>query len=180
MAEYCKPIEKSFVCRTNKLIQEYNGRYDATMLLNCLLGLLIVPFEKYNNYCRDEERTSVIRGMFDQLQAEGRYDSCGYDYDDFGILRCLRNAIAHFHVESIADEGVVTGFRFLAFEMDKYCSEQNGVCQYKNIPSETQKIVFDAKLSIANIKELASYIKNFVLELEENRRCRKCDYRNRY
>lgn len=45
MAEYCRPIEKSFVCRTNKLIQEYKGRYDATMLLNCLLGLLVVPFE---------------------------------------------------------------------------------------------------------------------------------------
>lgn len=180
MAEYCKPIEKSFICRTNKLIQNYNGRYDATLLLNCLLGLLVVPFEKYNDYCKNEERTSVIRDMFDQLQADGRYNSSGYDYDDFGILRCLRNSIAHFHVESIANEGVITGFRFLSFEMDKYCPDTNGMCRYKNVPAQNPEVVFDVKLSIDNIKELASYIKKFVLELEENRRCRNCDYKNQH
>ena len=178
MAEYCKPIEKSFVCRTNKLIQEYSGRYDATLLLNCLLGLLVVPFEKYNNCCKDEERTSVIRDMFDQLQADGRYNSYGYDYDDFGILRYLRNSIAHFNVESICEGGIITGFKFYAYSMDKYCDETESTCRYKNVPSETKNVVFCAELSINNIKELASLIKCFVLDLEENRRCKNCDYRN--
>lgn len=179
MAEYCRPIEKSFVCRTNKLIQEYKGRYDATMLLNCLLGLLVVPFEKYNEYCKNEERTSVIRDMFDQLQADGRYNSYGYDYDDFGILRCLRNSIAHFNVESNYNGGIITGFKFCAYSMDKYCDETESICRYKNVPSETKNVVFSVELSIEDIKELASLIKCFVLDLEENRKCRNCDYRNR-
>lgn len=179
MAEYCKPIAKSFVCRTNKLIQEYNGRYDATLLLNCLLGLLVVPFEKYNTYCKDAERTSVIRAMFDQLQADGKYDNYGYDYDDFGILRCLRNAIAHFHVEANSDRGVITGFSFIAYSMNKYCEETKCDCRYKNVPSETKKVVFKAELSVDDIKELASHIKHFVLELEENQKCKNCDYRSR-
>lgn len=179
MAEYCKPIEKSFVCRTNKLIQEYNGKYDATMLLNCLLGLLVVPFEKYNDRFKDEERTTVIRAMFDQLQADGRYDCYGNNYDDFGILRCLRNAIAHFHVENISNLGVITGFKFVAYSMDKYCDETRTICRYKNVQSEIKNVVFSAELSIDNIKELASLIKCFVLDLEENRKCKNCDYRNR-
>ncbi|MGN0441776.1 MAG: HEPN family nuclease [Acutalibacteraceae bacterium] len=42
MAKFCIPIEKSFVCCTNKYIQEYNCRYDASLILNCLLGFLVV------------------------------------------------------------------------------------------------------------------------------------------
>lgn len=180
MAEYCKPIEKSFVCRTNKLIQEYNGRYDATLLLNCLLGLLVVPFEKYNAHCKDVGRTSAIRDQFDQLQADGRYNSYGYDYDDFDILRCLRNSIAHFNVESICDGGITSGFKFCAYSMDKYCDETESICRYKNVLSETKNVVFSVELSINDIKELALLIKRFVLDLEENRKCRNCDYRNQF
>lgn len=180
MAEYCRPIEKSFVCRTNKLIQEYNGRYDATMLLNCLLGLLVVPFEKYNNYCKDEDRTSAIGGMFDRLQADGKYNSYGNDYNDFEILRCLRNAIAHFHIESISDGNKISGFIFMAYGMNKYCEAIEASCRYKNIPSESREVVFKAELAIDDIKELAAFIKDYVLDLEENRRCKNCEYKNRH
>ena len=180
MAEYCKPIEKSFVCRTNKLIQEYNGKYDATMLLNCLLGLLVVPFEKYNDYCRIEERTSIIRSMFDQLQADDRYDDYGNDYDDFGILRCLRNAIAHFNVESISKGGKVTGFNFVAYRMNKFCEHISQDCPAKNTPANEKVVTFSAKLSIGEIKELAGYIKDYVLDFSENTKCKSCDYRNRH
>ena len=110
MSEFCKPIEKSFVCRTNKLIQEYDGKYDATMLLNCLLGLLMVPFEKNKELFKNDDRTAVIRDLFNQIQADGRYNDFGGDYSDFEIIRFIRNAIAHFHVESVPVKGTIRGF----------------------------------------------------------------------
>jgi hypothetical protein len=38
-------FERAFMDRSLLLVKEYNGPYDATILLNCLLGLLIVPKE---------------------------------------------------------------------------------------------------------------------------------------
>lgn len=177
MSEFCKPIEKSFVCRTNKLIQEYDGKYDATMLLNCLLGLLMVPFEKNKELFKNDDRTAVIRDLFNQIQADGRYNDFGGDYSDFEIIRFIRNAIAHFHVESVPVKGTIRGFRFIAYRMDKHCDSINGDCPYKNIESEEKVQVFAAELTIDELKELSGYVKDYVLELVENKRCRNCDYR---
>ena len=177
MSQYCKPLEKSFVCRTNKLIQEYNGEYDATMLLNCLLGLLMVPFEKNKALFKDENRTSVIRDMFNRLQVGGRYNDFGGDYSDFEIIRFVRNAIAHFHVESVPAQGTIRGFCFSAYRMDKHCEHINGDCPCKNDDSKERVQVFMAELTIHEIKELSGYVKDYVLELVENKKCRNCDYR---
>jgi hypothetical protein len=178
MSEFCKPIEESFVCRTNDFIQKYNGRYDATILLNCLLGMLVVPFEKYNDFCRDDKRTEVIRDIFDVLQAEGRYNDYGNDYSNFQILRNLRNAIAHFNVKSCSEGNQITSLIFTTYQMDKYCDLIERDCPHKNIMPETMNIVFYAELKINELKELASYIKKYVLELEGKRKCQFCEYRS--
>lgn len=176
MAQFCKPIEKSFVCRTNTLIQEYNKtNLDATFLLNCMLGLLVVPFEKYNNDLKCEERTSVIRDMFDQLQADGKYNDYKNDYSDFDILRNLRNAIAHFNVDAILEKGDIEGFRFVSYEMSKSCPEDGKYCDYVNVPDK-EDVVFSAELTLKQIKELAGYIKDYVLVLQRNPKCSYCDY----
>jgi hypothetical protein len=44
--EFSDQFERDFMRRTLKLVQDYQGPYDATLLLNCLLGLLIVPKER--------------------------------------------------------------------------------------------------------------------------------------
>jgi hypothetical protein len=41
-----RDFERDFMRRTLELVREYQGPYDATFLLNCLLGLLIVPAER--------------------------------------------------------------------------------------------------------------------------------------
>jgi HEPN family protein len=43
--QFEKQFERDFMRRTLKLVQDYQGPYDATLLLNCLLGLLIVTKE---------------------------------------------------------------------------------------------------------------------------------------
>jgi hypothetical protein len=43
--QFEKQFERDFMRRTLKLVQDYQGPYDATLLLNCVLGLLIVTKE---------------------------------------------------------------------------------------------------------------------------------------
>ena len=40
---YNSNFERAFIERSLALVQEYKGPFDATLLLNCLLGLLVVP-----------------------------------------------------------------------------------------------------------------------------------------
>lgn len=44
--EYAEQFELDFMRRTLEVLDTYRGEYDATILVNCLLGLLIVPKEK--------------------------------------------------------------------------------------------------------------------------------------
>lgn len=43
--EYESYFIKDFMRRTLKIVRDYEGPYDATLLVNCLLGLLIVSKE---------------------------------------------------------------------------------------------------------------------------------------
>ena len=43
--EFAEEFEYDFMKRTLSLMQSYSGPFDATLLLNCLVGLLIVPRE---------------------------------------------------------------------------------------------------------------------------------------
>jgi len=40
---YLDNFEHSFMQHTLEILREYEGAYDATILVNCLLGLLVVP-----------------------------------------------------------------------------------------------------------------------------------------
>ena len=41
-------FDVEFILRTKKIISDYKGKYNITLLLNCLLGLVILPSEYYN------------------------------------------------------------------------------------------------------------------------------------
>lgn len=43
--EFGRKFERDFMQRTLTLVKEYKSPFDATLLVNCLLGLLIVPKE---------------------------------------------------------------------------------------------------------------------------------------
>ena len=46
-------IEKEFVNQTLHILQNYEGPYGVTLLLNCLLGLIVLPQERYFGHTED-------------------------------------------------------------------------------------------------------------------------------
>ncbi len=59
-----------FIGRTKKVIQEYKGTYNITLLLNCLLGLIVLPSEYYKRKSRvffekDTSEFKELTGLLD-------------------------------------------------------------------------------------------------------------------
>lgn len=108
-------FERDFMHRTRGNLARYNGEHESTMLLNCMIGLLIVPRERLLRLLPDEpswepadwgiKREAIVcveRG-------QGR-DLAGRSIRWFVVK--LRNAVAHFHVLPVHQGGRVKGFEF--------------------------------------------------------------------
>ncbi|WP_457592393.1 HEPN family nuclease [Hydrogenimonas sp.] len=95
-------IENDFVERTLKLIREYTGEFEVTLLINCCLGLLVLPKEKHLNSIPDEE-IPLERSLWGISRERLSVDcgSCGYSLKD--VIRRIRNGICHFKIKTIPD-----------------------------------------------------------------------------
>lgn len=120
--------------RTLSLLSEYQGSRDATLLVNCLLGLLVLPKETFI------EQLPAVE--FEALEDWGvvptsitQVGRCGDGQQQNPTLKelihRLRNAVAHFRVRPIHRNEQVHGFSF---------RDQNG---------------FRAELSLTEIRALA-------------------------
>ncbi len=117
--KYEEKFELDFMRRTLQLVKMYEGPHDATLLLNCLLGLLIVPretsldkipqdpIEELKNW--GVSPTSIIhRGEFSNRKKRDDLDTLR------GVVRNLRNSVAHFKFKPLDEADVVVGFEFTA------------------------------------------------------------------
>jgi len=131
--EYDPDFARSFMKRTLTLARDYNGPLDATFLINCLLGLLIVPKEALIE--------KIPTTPFESLQIWGinpasikSVGRCEYGHEHQPnlrqLVRRLRNSVAHFRIEPHHNHEQVVGYSF---------RDKNG---------------FHAKISIGEIREL--------------------------
>ena len=129
--EYDPDFVRSFMKRTLALVTEYDGPFDATLLVNCLLGLLFVPKESLIAKIPTTEFDSLLQWGIDPSSIK-RVGRCEYGQEHRPnlrqLVRRLRNAVAHFQIEPHHKDGRVAGFTF---------RDQNG---------------FHAEISLAEVK----------------------------
>ena len=113
--EYEPDFAKSFMRRTLEIARDYDGPFDATLLINCLLGLLVVPKEALI----ERIPTTPFGSLADwgiQPSSIISPGKCDYGHEHFPDLRQLvkrmRNAVAHFKIEPVPSKGEVQGFTF--------------------------------------------------------------------
>ena len=113
--EFTEEFERDFMKRTLQLLMDYPGEYDATLLLNCLLGLLVVPKE-----------TSLEKIPTDPISKLGKWGISPESITSFGrknranhypetlrgVVYNLRNSVAHFRIRPIEENRRVIGFSF--------------------------------------------------------------------
>jgi hypothetical protein len=113
--EYEPDFARSFMRRTLEVARTYAGPYDATVLINCLLGLLIVPKESLLDKIPQAPFASLADWGIQptSIKSPGR---CEYGHEHSPNLRQLvrrmRNAVAHFRIDPLSSNGRVRGFSF--------------------------------------------------------------------
>lgn len=113
--EFEQEFERDFLRRTLDLVKQYDGPYDATLLLNCLLGLLIVPKESSIEKIPEDPVDQLSRWGISpsSIRAFGAITNNSPRPDTLrGIVWNLRNAVAHFRFEPRHHQRRVTGFGF--------------------------------------------------------------------
>jgi len=113
--EFEKEFERDFMRRTLTLVKDYKGPYDATLLLNCLLGLLIVPKETSLKKIPTDSITDLNKWGIspDSIRNIGKKTKKNKNPDTLrGIVYNLRNSVAHFNFMPVDKNRVVKGFTF--------------------------------------------------------------------
>ena len=113
--EYESEFAKSFMIRTLSIVQNYDGEYDATLLINCLLGLLVLPKETLLNKIRETSQDSLDHwgiGKASIIKAGKCDHGHTHELNAWQLIRRLRNAVAHFKVTPFPSKGNVKGFEF--------------------------------------------------------------------
>ena len=112
---YNTDFERAFIERSLILVQEYQGPFDATLLLNCLLGLLVVPKESCLAAIPQVPITKLKEWGIDPKAIKSFGTSNGPNDDPQnlrGLVWRLRNAVAHFRFKPVPSRGEVTAFNF--------------------------------------------------------------------
>ena len=112
--EYSQQFTRDFMRRTLDLVKQYKGEHDATLLLNCLLGLLIVPKESFINKIPEDPVSCLPRwGLSVQsIKSFGKQKGQDHPHTLRQVVWSLRNSVAHCRFEPVHENGKVTGFSF--------------------------------------------------------------------
>lgn len=145
MSEYLS-IDQDFVRRTKIIIEQYenlvnhNGeKYETTLLLNCLIGLLVLPKEILYNKIPNTELDRSTWGISSNEIIKIRQKKTVRN-----VVRHIRNSICHFRVTALSEYSIIKEIRFEDIDT-------NG------------DIVFIAEVSIENLKNFAHKISDFFL-----------------
>ena len=113
--EYKDEFEKKFMNRTLEIVKDYKGNYDATIIINCLLGLLVLPREISFDKISDESIENIKKWGINResIKNTGRPNNIINDPNTLkSIIYNLRNSVAHFQITPVEQNREVVGFKF--------------------------------------------------------------------
>lgn len=113
---YLSNFERSFSEHTLAVVDEYVGQYDATLLINCLLGLLVVPKETVLNVIPETPLSDLGKWGIAPASIKNPGTSRGPRDPDpntlRGLVANLRHSVAHFRIQPVPKDGDVVAFEF--------------------------------------------------------------------
>jgi len=119
MAEYTD-FNKDVIERTIDIVESYDEikgkKYEVTLLINCLTGLLVLPKEilsKQKHYSLPNSNLEDLEdwGIKQEHIIKVSCASCGYKLNN--IVRHMRNSVAHMRIDALNDDsGKIVMLRF--------------------------------------------------------------------
>lgn len=175
MAEY-KNFSRCVICRSKKTLNDYNGDFEVTMLLNTLYMVVMYPLEK--------RKDLHIKGknIAKYLEAQNVLDTCGNEYKTDDIIRYLRNGLAHFNIKVTSDRGVmgqISDIKISAKNLKVKPKCQNPCETLQCQPQQYQEK--DGAICIFNfnvklLRDFTNYMIDAVLKALADDVCKGCPY----
>ena len=148
--------EYDFISRTKIIIEQYekakipkNEKFEVTLLLNCLVGLLILPQQNWY----DSLPTSIVSeeewGIGEQ---DISFMKQGETKNVKDIARHLRNSVSHYHFKAFKNE--INDIEYIKFE------------DFNKQDSKT----FDANISVNGVKQFTAKLTDiFISEMDKQK-----------
>lgn len=125
MSEYIEFTE--LIKRTKKLLSDYRGEFEASLLVNCSIGLLFTAKEKYGDLLYKVKDPLVIRNWgidVDKITCCKRFNHKTKVLEDEpktlrALCRHMRNAFAHCNFKPINNQRRIVGFKLYDYYVPK-------------------------------------------------------------
>lgn len=142
-----KNFEKDFVTRTLETIHKTPSDYEVTLLINCLLGLVVLPDEKLYN--------QIFTRPLNQLPAGWGLSSANIINGNCATLKNLlhrmRHSISHFDIE------VTPGMHSIIFK------RQNNRPPRPNNRPPRPDVNFEVEATIDDLRMFVNQLANSLL-----------------
>ena len=112
---YLSDFEHSFMTRTLEILTSYKGEHDATLLINCLLGLLIVPKEAFPKAIPSDKFSTLPNWGIDASSIHHAGNATDNNREPAtirGLVVNLRHSVAHFDLNPVSQNSIVSAFEF--------------------------------------------------------------------
>lgn len=120
---YLDDFEHSFMQHTLEIVRDYKGHFDATILINCLLGLLVIPKERFLEAILLDPLSKLSKWGInpDSIKRIGKKTRKNKNPDTLrGFVYDLRNSVAHFRLKPNPATKKVHSFEFTDREEDGF------------------------------------------------------------
>lgn len=114
-----KKFEIEFVQRSKNLLEDYQGPWDMTNLINCTLGLIILPYENIKgkpSYSFWDADLGMIPNLppfrltiFEPIKNINNANITYYPKTLKVLLQKIRNGLAHQRIEPLNPDGKFAG-----------------------------------------------------------------------
>lgn len=112
---YLSDFERSFSEHTLCIVDSYSGDFDATLLVNCLLGLLVVPKETILHAIPEDPISELANWGINpaSIRNPGKATPKNPKPETLrGLVTNLRHAVAHFRIKPVPAQGEVEAFEY--------------------------------------------------------------------
>ncbi|MCH7770646.1 MAG: hypothetical protein IIA49_06470 [Bacteroidetes bacterium] len=144
-------FNKEFVERTINILNSYKGKFEFSNLLNCTLGLIILPYENMGSssywkseIVRLEDIPSFTIKLFEPIKKMKKGRIIRYPKTIGVLLRKIRNGLAHQNIKPINKNNEFVGIKIFN--------------KYKN------KLDLDIEFTREELYNFAIYISNKYLK----------------
>lgn len=152
-----------FLSRTIKLVNEYDGKWDATMFMNACVGLLFIATEKYSDKIGSLDTTEFFKDLIDTTNINicRKYNRSKRIYKEeeknlLNVSRHIRNSIAHCNFEMTkGNKNIVSSIKFQDF--------------YERVTpkSRKDKKTFEFEISMSDFRKLIMKLATTISELDK-------------